>query len=127
MMEEKLKIIDKITAKHPGYGVDRGWSHYTGGMKDSGDWYVRLMLDASLDDLQAFWDDILAQEAASDAITKQEEERRAALTQEERDREDAIILFGHGGFCTVKFKEDIEKWFTEREREMWFKLISKDR
>lgn len=57
-MEEKLKIIDEIVKLHPSLGVEKGWSYYTGGMKDSGDWYLRKMLDLPIDELQLFLDDI---------------------------------------------------------------------
>jgi len=57
-MEEKLKIIDKIVKLHPSLGVEKGWSYYTGGMKDSGDWYLRKMLDVPIEELQLFLDNI---------------------------------------------------------------------
>ncbi len=61
-IEEKIKIIDEITTKHPSYGVDKGWSEYTGGMKDSGGWFFREMLDVPADELKAFLGNIIAEE-----------------------------------------------------------------
>lgn len=62
MIEEKIKIIDEIIKRHPSYGVDKGWSCYVGGMKDSGDWYFRKMLDVPIDELQAFLNGLIADE-----------------------------------------------------------------
>jgi hypothetical protein len=62
MMEEKIKIIDEIIKRHPSYGVDNGWSYYVGGMKDSGDWYFRKMLDEPIEKLQSFLDTLVADE-----------------------------------------------------------------
>lgn len=62
MIEEKIKIIDEIVKRHPAYGVDKGWSCYTGGMKDSGDWYFRKMLDAPIEELKSFLDGLVEEE-----------------------------------------------------------------
>jgi len=56
MTEEKIMLIDKICTLHPSLGVDKRWSEYTGGMKDSGDWYFRKMLDVPIEELQEFYD-----------------------------------------------------------------------
>ena len=61
-MEEKIRIIDEIIKRHPSYGVDKGWSCYTGGMKDSGDWYFRKMLDVPIEELQLFLDKLIKAE-----------------------------------------------------------------
>jgi hypothetical protein len=57
-MKRKLKIIDEIIKLHPSLGVDKGWSYYTGGMKDSGDWYLRKMLDVPIEELKLFLDNV---------------------------------------------------------------------
>lgn len=48
-MENKIELIRKIQSYHPGYraGTSRGWSHYTGGFVDSGDWYFWKMYDGA--------------------------------------------------------------------------------
>ena len=61
-MEEKIKIIDEIVKRHPSYGVEKGWSEYTGGMKDSGDWYFREMLDIPINELKEFLNYIINEE-----------------------------------------------------------------
>jgi hypothetical protein len=61
-MENKLKIIDLICKRHPSWGVEKGWSNYTGGMADTGEWNIRKMLDCSEDELQSFLDDVIEKE-----------------------------------------------------------------
>jgi hypothetical protein len=57
-MEEKITVIDEIVKLHPALGVEKGWSTYTGGMKDSGEWYYRKMLDVNLGELKIFLENI---------------------------------------------------------------------
>lgn len=52
--DDKIALIDKICELHPSYGTDRGWSEYTGGMKDAGSWYFRKMLDVPVSELKVF-------------------------------------------------------------------------
>ncbi|MEK6882516.1 MAG: hypothetical protein AABY22_23040, partial [Nanoarchaeota archaeon] len=74
LSEEKLKIIDSITDRHPGYGIKKGWSWYHGGMEDRGDWYIDKMLIAGTDELNAFLQEIIKQEnAPKEVLTEQEE------------------------------------------------------
>jgi len=56
----KIQLIKEITEFHPGYetGKKYGWSYYVGGMGDHGDWYIRKMLDASIEDLQKCLEEI---------------------------------------------------------------------
>jgi len=84
--EEKIKIIDQICEKHPSYGVDRGWSCYTGGMADTGNWYFRKMLDEPMEVLQLFLNNI------NDEERKPKQESK--LTQRE---------------AAIKFHQDIER------------------
>ena len=60
--DNKIKIIDEIIKRHPSYGVKRGWSDYVGGMKDSGEWYFRKMLDESEYELRTFLNYLISQE-----------------------------------------------------------------
>ena len=53
-MKEKIKLIDKITKYHPLEGVEEGYSEYTGGMKDSGRWFFRKMIDVPIEKLELF-------------------------------------------------------------------------
>lgn len=61
-MENKIKIIDEICKRHPTNGVEKGWSHYTGGMKDEGDWHFRQMLDVEESELQDFLNQLIQRE-----------------------------------------------------------------
>ncbi len=73
-LEDKIKIIDSICERHPAYGVDKGWSWYQGGMRDTGAWYFRKMLDVEYSKLNAFLEDIIKQEnAPKEVLTEQEE------------------------------------------------------
>lgn len=54
-LELKLSVIDLICKEHPSRGVEKGWSQYTGGMKDSGEWFFRKMLDEPLEELREFY------------------------------------------------------------------------
>ena len=72
-MENKIKIIDEIVKRHPSYGVDKGWSRYTGGMKDSGDWCFRKMMDVPIEELQLFLDNIIAEENKPPKVYTEEE------------------------------------------------------
>lgn len=47
----KAQIIDQITDFHPAYGVELGWSWYTGGMKDTGDWYIDKLAETPIEEL----------------------------------------------------------------------------
>jgi len=122
-MEEKLKIIDSIMEYHPSEGIDLGLSYYVGGMTDSGGWYLRKMLGMSIEELQGILFALEFNKAADKAITEQnrkkEEERRAALTQEDRDWEDKIVSVG-GFWTTNKGLRDIKEFVEERERKLFF-------
>lgn len=62
-MQKKVKIIDAICERHPSYGVEKGWGEYTGGMKDSGQWFFRKMLNINLKELQLFLANIILEES----------------------------------------------------------------
>lgn len=58
---DKIELIKAITDYHPGseIGIESGLSYYTGGMKDSGDWYYRELLDMPEHALQALLDRLI--------------------------------------------------------------------
>ncbi len=74
--DEKLIIIDEIVTKHPSYGVDKGWSYYVGGMKDSGDWYFRKMLDVPIEELKSFLNGVIEQETKAKVPKEYTEEEK---------------------------------------------------
>jgi len=52
--EKKIEAIKKIAKLHPTTGLHLGWSYYTGGMEDRGDWYYLKLLEVPLDALERF-------------------------------------------------------------------------
>lgn len=51
---DKIAIIKEIVKLHPSIGTKKGWSEYTGGMKDSGTWFWDKMIDIPTNELQDF-------------------------------------------------------------------------
>jgi hypothetical protein len=107
-MEEKIKIIDEITKRHPANGVEKGWSYYVGGMKDSGDWYFRKMLDVPIEELKAFLDYLI------------EEENKPEPVYTEQELADMKIYHAlpNGGFISEYAKKIFESFAEERERKL---------
>jgi len=99
-MEEKIRIIDEIVKKHPSIGVEKGWSHYTGGMKDSGDWYFRKMLAVDLDELKSFLKEII------------EKENRPPRVYTEQEKIDMKIIhrYPEGYFQSEYHRKELEKF-----------------
>ena len=62
-MEKKWKLIQNIIDQHPHCGVEKGWSWYTGGMKDTGGWFAGKLMDASIEELQEFLDKIVEEKS----------------------------------------------------------------
>lgn len=69
----RLEIIDLICQRHPSYGVEKGWAEYTGGMKDSGQWFVRKMLDVPDEQLLAFLEELITIEKRPPRLYTDEE------------------------------------------------------
>jgi len=109
-MEDKLKIIDRITRRHPSYGVDKGWSHYTGGMKDSGDWYVRKMLNVPTEELQEFLVELIADSNKPPKVYTE---------QEQADMKIVHTIEG-GGFITEYYKKNMERFYMELDRKLLY-------
>lgn len=101
-MEEKIKIIKEIVKHHPGYGIQRGYSWYVGGMRDTGDWKWDVLVDQPLEDLQSFLEELIrADHKVKEAF--EEEQRIADLPEEEKTK--------------------IYKERAQRERDAWRKLF----
>lgn len=111
-MEEKIKIIDLICQRHPSNGVDKGWSEYVGGMKDTGQWFFRKMLDVPLEELVEFLNELIRKENIPPR----------AYTDEEMRKSKIILSDGHGGWITQLGKEELEQWHKEQEHKMLFGL-----
>jgi len=109
-MEEKIKIIDEICGFHPSAGVDKGWSWYVGGMRDTGEWYFRKMLDEPIEDLKEF----LAK------LIEEKNKPPRQLTEEELIKSKQYIKLPNGGFITQLGLDDLTKWKNDIERKMFF-------
>lgn len=108
-MEAKLKIIDAICTRHPAYGVDAGFAEYTGGMEDTGQWFVRKMLDVPQDHLQHFLDKIITEESRIPT----------PLTEQELADQKIIVQVGDS-FTTEYTRKQMEKFTTEKEMKILF-------
>lgn len=113
MMENKIKIIDAIVERHPSYGVDKGWSHYTGGMMDSGDWYFRKMLNVPIEELQLFLDNLIAQEIAEKSKTQK------GYTQEELADMKIIKQTPNGGYASEYEIKKMKIFLKELQRKIF--------
>jgi len=119
-MEEKIKLIDEIVKRHPHWGVDKGWSYYVGGMKDSGDWYFRKMLDVPIEELQSFLDKIVADENKPPKV----------YTEQELADQKVIIQISNGGWTNLYQQKLIEEYVRKQEQKMLFGLtvdLNKDK
>lgn len=109
-MEEKIKLIDRIVQKHPSYGIGKGWSHYTGGMKDDGGWYFRKMLDVPYGELKSFLYEIIA------------EENKPPLVYTEQEKEDMKIIYQFPNGCWINgyVLKNIEKDRIDSDYNLFF-------
>ena len=105
-LEDKIKIIDLICQRHPSCGVDKGWSEYTGGMKDSGQWFFRKMLDAPEQDLVDF----------HYRLVEDESKPIVELSEEDKRKSKVILSNGHGGWYSQLGKEQMEEYVRQQER-----------
>lgn len=99
-MEDKIKIIDEIVKRHPAYGLEKGWSYYIGGMRDSGDWCFRKMIDVPLNELQDFLNHII----------EDENKPEIKLTQQEIADSKIIYKTGINGWETRLFRKQREEF-----------------
>lgn len=86
----KIEIIKQIVQFHPTKGIEKGWAEYTGGMKDSGDWFWNKMVDVPDNDLSEFLNKLVAEKQIYDAITPVKttpEEEKQAMTDFAREME----------------------------------------
>ena len=121
-MEKIISLIKEIVKHHPGYGVERGWSTYTGGIKDSGYWYWNKMVDVREKELEVFLEylkdeDIKVQEAfeerqrinalpqlEKEAIWKKEQERERDFWKDHQQRMESFLMWGK------ETKKSLEKY-----------------
>lgn len=92
----QARVIDAIMEFHPGYGTEKGYSWYTGGMKDTGAWYLDKLIEEDVKVLEFLLKEL------------QESER-----QSQRDREEQEMLriqIGDEAYREMKWKKEQEGW-----------------
>jgi len=115
-MGAKIKLIDAICERHPSYGVEKGWSEYTGGMKDSGHWFFRKMLDVPLSELQTFLAEIIL------------EESKPKFELSNQERADIEIIYGIGSNVLInKYTIKKETQMNEAIERLFFLGSDKER
>ncbi len=107
-MKKKIKIIDEICKRHPSNGVKKGWSYYVGGMKDSGDWYFRKMLDVPTKELQDFLNSLIEEENKPEPI----------YTEQELADMKIYHKMPGGGFINEYSRKILESFAEERNRKL---------
>lgn len=83
----KIDIIKKITSYHPGYGTDKGYSWYVGGMRDDGGWKWDVMVNVPEEELQKFLDYLIGQQKSVEEKYKknlEELEKISKLPEDEQ-------------------------------------------
>ncbi len=116
--KNKIEIIDKICLQHPSLGVEKGWSEYVGGMKDSGQWFFRKMLDAPIEELELFLNGII--EIQNKVSTPKE------YTQEEIKDMKTYHINGSGILYTEYFRKQIVLFKQKMNAELIHGLLNKD-
>ena len=82
--KEKLPLIDEIMAFHPGMGTQLGWSWYVGGMKDSGEWKMEVLLQVPYNTLLVTLGKWTKEAAEVKAERKEEDAKRQRYKDEGR-------------------------------------------
>lgn len=111
--DDKIKIIDLICQRHPSAGVEKGWSYYVGGMRDTGEWYFRKMLDADPQELIDFLNKLIAEE----------NKPKIELTEEEKIKANTYIeieVDGKKSWMTQLYKEQTEEFILRNANNFLF-------
>ena len=98
-IKRKIQVIDAICEKHPSYGINNGWSEYTGGMKDSGQWFFRKMVDVPIHILESFLQQII----------EEENKPRTPLSEQEIEDSKIIHQLPNGGWINKAQRKALEK------------------
>lgn len=112
-MGDKIELIKKIIEYHPASeaGLSRKWSHYTGGMTDTGDWYFRELLEASIEELSMCLEEL-----------KQGWKPRPQpiYTEEEKKQQSNVIFLSSDIWITEFGKNAIEKFGRDIENSLFY-------
>lgn len=71
--DKKIVVIDRICELHPVYGLHKNWSWYVGGMRDTGDWNFRQMLNVPMEELEDFLIETLLQPEPQEPVYTEQE------------------------------------------------------
>ena len=69
---KKLLMVEAIMELHPSFGTEKGWSEYTGGMADTGQWFMQKLMTQTEKNLREFY---------VSATVKQREEEKTYSVQ----------------------------------------------
>lgn len=89
----KLELIKQITDHHPALGSHLNLSWYVGGMRDSGDWYYRKLMDMEEDALQKVLAELQATAPQQDirSLDEQIRSEKKALEDHHRTTEQYLM------------------------------------
>lgn len=118
-VDERYHIVKEIIKRHPAMGVERGWSWYIGGMRDTGAWYVDKMLEVPAFELQAFLTAIVTEENKPPRPHTEEElaDMKKFITIESIDKNGKSSFMG---VISEYQRKQIEQWGNEIGRKYWF-------
>lgn len=92
----QARVIDAIMEFHPGYGTEKGYSWYIGGMKDTGAWYLDKLIKEDVEVLEFLLKDLQKIEADG---RKQREENEMLRIQ-----------MGDEAYREMRHKQEQEAW-----------------
>jgi hypothetical protein len=98
--ENKIKIVLAISEFHPG-----GWSHYVGGMADTGNWDLRKLLLAPDQELELCLKELI--EIQNTPPTE--------LTEQEKKDSKIIIVIDGGRIITNKHEMNLMEKIIEKQ------------
>ena len=81
---DKARVIDQVMELHPAYGIEKGWSWYVGGMRDSGEWQLDKLIQADWKELEEFLEYHITKDKETDRKHQEWREKWSKMTTEER-------------------------------------------
>lgn len=108
---DKLELIDLITNFHPAsdVGIKKGWSYYVGGMKDSGDWYYKKLMQAPIEVLEQLLSELKEEWKPKDPVI---------YTQEEQEQMKQFVQIGKSHFMSVYELNQQKKFVKDQEKKL---------
>lgn len=120
-LEEKRSLIKQFYKYHPGLGTEWGYSKYIGGMTDTGEWLLEVLLLEPIESLKLRLTILVRQQEEIDESNRQrlkEVERVKSLPEDEQK---AYYINQR-----QETADELKKFFDNMERYlMWGKTTSK--